>query len=102
MSRWTRTCSTETRSTRKYWTKTCPTKALVGVCLGSLIAAFMHTEAMAELRIRKNYRLLTLQQRQDFVDAIKNVKAHAEVGIEGACNYTNTYDKYVCWHKECG
>ncbi|MGH2361960.1 MAG: hypothetical protein ACRDGM_15655 [bacterium] len=68
-----------------------------------VFGAFTHIpEAMGQLRVRKNYRLLMPQERQDFVDAVKNVKAHAEVGTQGTCNYTNTYDKYFCWHKECG
>ena len=70
--------------------------------LGALFAAMSASDANGQLRVRKNYRDLSPQERQDFVDAVKAVKAKAEVGTQGTCAYTNTYDKYVCWHRECG
>lgn len=76
------------------------TRTFVILCF--VFAMCSAPDAQAQLRVRKNYLLLNAAQRQDFVTAVKNVKAHAEVGAEGPCNYTNTYDKYVCWHKECG
>lgn len=77
------------------------------VLLGPLVAMLFGSDAYGQLRVRKNYMCLTGPERQDFVDAVKALKAntadHGSItdGV-GTCSWENTYDKYVCWHQRCG
>lgn len=99
--------------------------------LVTLLTVSFAPNASAQLRVRKNYINLTQQERQDFVDAVLAVKADTTdtgrqclapvasigtlctnnaacnlpgeaPGVCGDCEWNNRYDKYVCWHAECG
>jgi tyrosinase len=69
----------------------------------SLVLLLAVAAAAAPQPQRKNYRDLTAQERQVFVNAVKALKNETFAQRTfNTCTYSNTYDQYDCWHKECG
>jgi len=58
---------------------------------------------LATVRVRKNYQTLSAEERERFRNALKAMKDDtSDTGMFRACKWKNRYDKFVCWHGECG